>query len=274
MPAAGRGQRLVRFVLGATVLAALVLAAIMVTLGRGADPPLPSPQVSTGGATNCEARRFEGAALTVCRFDARIDVLTLIQGEADGRPYRTFAAIEQALGESAAKVRFAMNAGMFDEQGRAIGLFVENGLERRALNRRDGPGNFHLSPNGVFAQDAAGAVHVTTTERFPSKVPEPHWATQSGPMLVIDGELHPRFDTDGPSRLIRNGVGVSDPQTAWFVISEEAISFGRFARFFRNELGCPDALFLDGSVSSLWDPAAGRRDNHAELGPVVVVSSR
>jgi uncharacterized protein YigE (DUF2233 family) len=93
-------------------------------------------------------------------------------------------------------------------------------------------------------------------------------------MLVIDGELHPRFDTDGPSRLIRNGVGVSDPYTAWFVISEEAISFGRFARFFRDELGCADALFLDGSVSSLWDPAAGRRDSHAELGPVVVVSSR
>ena len=241
-------------------------------LGRRADPHGPPP--ATSGRGGCEARRFEGAALTVCRFDARLQTLTLVQDDAVGRPYRTFAAIEQALGGRAAKVSFAMNAGMFDEQGRAIGLYVENGIERRALNRRDGPGNFHMSPNGVFAQDKAGGVYVTATERFSSEVPDPRWATQSGPMLVIDGELHPRFHTDGPSKLIRNGVGVSDTHTAWFVISEEAISFGRFARFFRDELGCANALFLDGSVSSLWDPAAGRRDSHAELGPVVVVSSR
>lgn len=165
-----------------------------------------------------------------------------------------------------------MNAGMFDEQGEPIGLLVQDGAQRRPLNQRKGPGNFHLLPNGVFAQDMAGGVHVSTGERFRSEVPNPRWATQSGPMLVIDGELHPHFRHDGPSRLIRNGVGVSDPETAWFVISEEGVSFGRFARFFRDELGCADALFLDGSVSSLWDPAAERRDSHAELGPMVVVS--
>jgi uncharacterized protein YigE (DUF2233 family) len=254
------------------LLVLVVLGGAAALLGRRADPEVRPPPVPQPPASECELRRFEGSRFTVCRFDARRDTLALVQADAAGRPYRSFAVVEQALGASAAKVRFAMNAGMFDEQGAPIGLYVENGVERRALNRRDGPGNFHLAPNGVFAQDASGRVHVTASERFRSEVPDPRWATQSGPMLVIDGELHPRFDRDGPSRLIRNGVGVSDPDTAWFVLSEEGVSFGRFARFFRDELGCADALFLDGSVSSLWDPGAERQDGYAELGPMVVVS--
>lgn len=163
-----------------------------------------------------------------------------------------------------------MNAGMYGEDGRPIGLYVERGVRRHALNLRDGPGNFHLKPNGVFAVDKAGHVSVTPSERFGAKR-DVLSATQSGPMLLVGGKLHPRFDQDGPSRLVRNGVGVSEPETAWFVISEEGVSFGRFARFFRDELHCRDALFLDGTVSSLWDPGAGRQDGYASLGPMIAV---
>ena len=100
------------------------------------------------------------------------------------------------------------------------------------------------------------------------------WATQSGPMLVLDGRIHPRFSADGESRLVRNGVGVADPRTAFFVISEDPVSFGRLARFFRDALGCRDALFLDGTVSSLWDPSAARQDGYASLGPLIAVFRR
>ena len=93
-------------------------------------------------------------------------------------------------------------------------------------------------------------------------------------MLVIDGELHPRFAEDGASRFVRNGVGLRDAHTAYFVISSGMVSFGRFARFFRDELHCRDALFLDGTVSSLWAPSIGRSDDNHELGPMVVVLDR
>ena len=73
---------------------------------------------------------------------------------------------------------------------------------------------------------------------------------------------------------VRNGVGVADPHTAWFVISEGAVSFGRFARFFLDVLDCPDALYLDGGVSSLWDPGAGRQDPYSSLGPMIAVFRR
>lgn len=224
--------------------------------------------------TGCRKRAFEGSLFTVCKFDAQTDQLAIVYQGPDGRPLRSFAALRRTLGPRAARVRFAMNAGMFDEAGAPIGLFVEYGLRRHGLNLREGGGNFHLLPNGVFAQGEDGRVHVTTSPQFAASVPRPRWATQSGPMLVIDGKLHPRFDADGPSRLIRNGVGVGDAGTAWFAISEDGVSFGRFARLFRDGLGCRNALFLDGSVSSLWDPATGRQDEVAELGPMVVVSRR
>ena len=99
------------------------------------------------------------------------------------------------------------------------------------------------------------------------------WETNPSFALAVGG-LHPAFQPDGESRHIRNGVGTIDRRRAWFVISEEPVSFGRFARFFRDVLGCRDALFLDGTVSSLWDPAAGRRDDGYEFGPIAAVFER
>ena len=93
-------------------------------------------------------------------------------------------------------------------------------------------------------------------------------------MLVIDGALHPRIQPDGPSQLIRNGVGVRDDHTAVFVISQGPISFGRFARFFRDSLHCPNALFLDGTISGLWAPALQRKDGAHPMGPMLVVLAR
>jgi uncharacterized protein YigE (DUF2233 family) len=213
----------------------------------------------------CEAKTFEGSAFTVCRFNAGRETIELIQGS------RSLAAVEARLGARARQVKFAMNAGMYDEEGRPIGLFVSNGKVGKPLNLRHGSGNFHLLPNGVFAQDEKGALSITPSPEFAKRVSSPRWASQSGPMLVIDGKLHSKFDANGQSQLIRNGVGVQDPRTAFFVISEDPVSFGRFARFFRDSLGCKDALYLDGTVSSLWDPAGARQDAYSSLGPIHVV---
>jgi uncharacterized protein YigE (DUF2233 family) len=166
-----------------------------------------------------------------------------------------------------------MNAGMFDATGAPIGLFVANGRESQALNQQTGPGNFHMQPNGVFFVDGARQPHVATTADYAAGGAQPVWATQSGPMLVIAGKLNAQFSQDGTSRYVRNGVGVRDG-VAYFVISEAAVSFGKFARFFRDGLKCQNALYFDGAVSSLWVPSAGRRDDGSLLGPMVVVSAR
>ena len=183
-------------------------------------------------------------------------------------PVRQFSELETRLGARAAKVAFAMNAGMYDEHGRPIGLAIVDGKQKHAINRNEGGGNFHLMPNGVFQVRKNGRAEVVTSDKWrPS--PDIRIATQSGPMLVIDGKLHPAFEHDGMSRNIRNGVGVTGAK-ALFVISDDPVSFGKFARFFRDRLKARNALFFDGSVSALWDPANGRRDLTKPLGPIIV----
>jgi uncharacterized protein YigE (DUF2233 family) len=243
-PAGGRGKT------------ALCAFAVLLAACDGPKPDAAPDQVPDAPAASpvspaCESRSFEGSAFTVCRFDSRRDELRLAWRGPDGAPLRSLAALERSLGTDSLRVRFAINGGMYDEEGAPVGLYVESGRKRKRLNLRSGPGNFHLMPNGVFAVDGKSRVSVTPSREFAAKGRLPRWATQSGPMLVIHGKLHPRFDRDGASRLVRNGVGVKDAATAYFAISEEGVSFGRFARFFRDRLGCADALFLDGSVSSL-----------------------
>ena len=218
--------------------------------------------------TACAPKTFEGSRFSVCAAPkGQIEVRT---AKAGGAPYRDFLALESALGRRAGNLAFAMNAGMFDEEGRAIGLLVEDGKTLHPINLKNGGGNFHLLPNGVFLVRRSGKAEVVTSPSYkPSK--DIAFATQSGPMLVIGGKLHPQFEPDGQSRNIRNGVGIAPDGTAVFAISEDPVSFGRFARFFRDGLKTRNALYFDGSVSSLWDPAGHRRDNHSELGPMVLV---
>jgi uncharacterized protein YigE (DUF2233 family) len=216
----------------------------------------------------CRSLLFEGERFTVCR-DPGTRIELHVAGR-DGRPYRSFAALEHVLGAKSAQVCFAINAGMFDEAGKPIGLAIADGRELKAINRREnGGGNFHMQPNGVFLVRRDGSAEVVTTQAF---VPSSDIvaATQSGPMLVVDGALNPRFSADGTSRYVRNGVGVDGAGVPVFVISDAPVSFGKFARLFRDALGCRNALYLDGSVSSLWDPANNRMDSFAGLGPMLV----
>ena len=216
----------------------------------------------------CSDRMFEGSRFTACSVPrGRVEVRTAAK---TGTPYRGFAALQAALGPAAKDVAFAMNAGMFGESGNAIGLLVEDGGQLHAINLRKGGGNFHLLPNGVFLVRKDGRASIVTSTLYKPS-PDVRFATQSGPMLVIGGRIHPKFDPDGESRNIRNGVGISPNGTPVFVISKDPVSFGKFARFFRNSVKARDALYFDGAVSSLWDPANGRLDAHSELGPMVVV---
>jgi uncharacterized protein YigE (DUF2233 family) len=216
----------------------------------------------------CELLMFEDRPYTACRFDLREDALALYNLDADGRPYGSFSVLAADLSAQGKSLVFAMNAGMYDEALRPIGLYVENGHQLKKVNRRAGGGNFHLKPNGVFwiKGDRGG---VTETEAYVKEGLGPDFATQSGPMLVIDGDLHPKFTADGTSAKQRNGVGAIDDHHVVFVISEGPVNFHSFARLFRDGLGCRNALFLDGSISSLFDAAASRNDDFVPLGPMV-----
>ncbi|MFC7537577.1 phosphodiester glycosidase family protein [Sphingomonas sp. GCM10030256] len=225
----------------------------------------PSGELSAAEGV-CRSIMFEESRFTACKpANARLE---LYAAGADDPPLRSFAALGAALGGRAEDVQFAMNAGMFDEEGRPIGLAVSSGKEVHRINRRRGTGNFHLMPNGVFLVRGDGSAAVVPTSDYRGE--DVVLASQSGPLLLINGKLHPRFEADGESRYARNGVGVDRGGTPVFVISDDAVSFGKLARVLRDEFNSVDALYFDGSVSSLWDPANNRMDSFAPLGPMIV----
>lgn len=238
------------------------LAACLTFVGPVLAAPAPAP---------CRPVQAEGETYTVCTVDLRRDKVRLFWRGADGQPYSSLSTLGDRQGPS---LRFAMNAGMYDKDQAPVGLYVEEGRELKGVSTASGPGNFHLKPNGVFyvKGDRAG---VLDTTRYLRVNPKPDFATQSGPMLVVDGHIHPKISSDGPSQKIRNGVGVRDEgRTAVFAISERPVSFGAFARLFKDTLSCRNALFLDGSVSSLYAPSMNRSDLSRPLGPMVGAVAR
>jgi uncharacterized protein YigE (DUF2233 family) len=216
-------------------------------------------------AVDCYDHTFDGTEFSICAVDPSQDDLRLFLNDAQGDPFGSWAAIENVIGP----LSFAINGGMYHNDRRPVGYYVEDFDQSMFLVTNPGPGNFGLLPNGVFCF-GDGQVQVIETLSFEASAPECRYATQSGPMLVIDGALHPRFISGGTSRHLRNGVGVKDG-IAYFAISNSPVNFDTFGRLFRDFLNTPNALYFDGKVSRLYAPSIRRNDFGVRLGPIVGV---
>ncbi len=213
----------------------------------------------------------DGATYTVIRVDPAHDELQLFTAPSlDEKPPLGFAEVIEQARAHKQTLRFAMNAGMFEPDLSPVGLLVANGVQVRPISLDQGYGNFYLKPNGVFLLAKTGARIVESSE-YAGLHDEVTLATQSGPLLLHRGALHPAFRAASTSRLIRNGVGIDVQGKIVFVISDGPVNFHQFAILFRDALHCDDALYLDGTVSSLYAPELGRNDAKTKLGPIIGV---
>lgn len=232
--------------------------------------PSPTPSVAAGPSA-CRSVTFETVALTHCIADPATHAITMANLGADKQPFGSLSAFAGSVDPE--RIAFAVNGGMYGDDLKPIGYYVQNGERTGELNRANGDGNFYMKPNGVFFGTGNTWRVLGSNTFFETVGDRPDFGTQSGPLLLIDGKLHPEIQDDGPSKAIRNGVGVDASGKAHFVISDAPVSFGQLARFFRDELKVSTALYLDGQVSSLWDPASGRQDK-GRVGPIIVVTKR
>lgn len=220
---------------------------------------------------HCRALKHKSNPYMVCTFSAPRDDIRLFFANGTGEPYLQFDALADDLKARGKTLIFAMNGGMYHEDRRPVGYLRDDNGDTASVNTNDGPGNFHMKPNGVFwLRD--GKAGVAESETYLSLDLDPDYATQSGPMLVIDGDIHPSINSDGTSRKRRNGVGVSrNGETVYFAISDVPVTFHDFASLFRDKLNAPDALFLDGQVSRMYAPAISRDEQGLDMGPIVGV---
>jgi uncharacterized protein YigE (DUF2233 family) len=229
---------------------------------------------SVSAAPLCKDVVFEGNSFGICDIDLRQVRISLHLRDESGAPYMFPSRLRAALEAQGQQVLAIMNAGMFEADLSPVGLYLERGRLLKAANRRNGPGNFHLKPNGIFFF-SGGRAGVSETGAYDTHRRWPEESgTQSGPMLVINGRLHPRFDQDGESRKTRNGVGVRQDGTVVFAVSRSGVSFGTFARLFRDQMNTPNALFLDGSVSVLSGEGIGTVGGFPPMpiGPMLAVT--
>lgn len=219
----------------------------------------------------CEEVRDGAASYVACRFDPDREDIRLHLAGPGGEAYGGFVALRQQLWAERRVLLFAMNAGMYHHDLSPVGYFAEYGKVLKPAVTGGGWGNFHLLPNGVFLM-THGKAEVMETKAFVARGVTPDFGTQSGPMLVIDGRLHPRFLPDSDSFKIRNGVGVDDQGRVHMVVSRVPVRFYDFAAFFRDRLGCANALYLDGTISSVFVAEETRVDRLFPMGPILSVS--
>jgi len=222
-----------------------------------------------GAEDTCRTVEHLGDSYDICTTDdaSRLD---LWRADASGKVFGEFSAIDALLASDGKALAFAMNGGMYHDDRSAVGHYVDRYGAQTPVMTRAGPGNFGLLPNGVFCV-AGSTASIIESRAFKSAPKDCRIATQSGPMLVIDGKLHPKFLPESTSRKWRNGVGVDANGAVHFAISNGAVRFHDFATLFRDVLNSPNALFLDGTISRLHAPALGRSDGGARMGPILGV---
>lgn len=221
--------------------------------------------------SSCADIQGQAGLYTACRFDPKEVDIRLHLADPDGNIFGGFDPLRRQLWAERRVLLFAMNAGMYHDDRSPVGLFVDYGRVVKPAVTGGGWGNFHLLPNGVFLMND-GRAEVMETLAYQKSGMAPDFATQSGPMLVINGQLHPRFLPDSDSLKIRNGVGVDAQGRVHMVISKVPVRFYDFATLFRDRLGCRNALYLDGSISSVFIADQNRDDRLFPMGPILSVS--
>ena len=172
------------------------------------------------------------------------------------------------LAQQNKRLLFSVNGGMYNKDGSPQGLYIENGKELKAIDRQEaGYGNFYLQPNGIFCINNNNTAEILQTSQLkdPSQI---KFATQSGPMLIIDGKLHPKFRKGSKNMHIRNGVGLLPNGHLLFAMSKEKINFYDFAQYFKDN-DCTNALYLDGFVSRTYLPSKDWLQEDGNFGVII-----
>lgn len=203
-------------------------------------------------------------------IDPKATPIVMYNQDDSGRALGNIGKLKTFLESKGQHLRFAMNGGMYMEDLSPLGLYVENSKQlRRLITKTDGYGNFYLQPNGVFGVTSKGRAFLVTTPNYAVQK-DVLYATQSGPMLVVDGKINDQFKQGSVNVYIRNGVGLLPDGKALFAISQEPVNLYDFALFFQ-EHGCANALFLDGAISKAYMPGEGLRQMGGALGPLIAV---
>lgn len=204
--------------------------------------------------------------------DTKTQDLQLFWKNDKGEIFKSIQNLKNYVDSKNLTLTFAMNGGMFNKDFSPQGLFIQSTKTLSVLDTVEGNGNFYLKPNGVFyiAIDNNPFICKTTDFKDNGKI---KYATQSGPMLIIDGQVHSAFKDGSTNLNIRNGVGILPDNRVVFAMSKTEINFYDFAKYFQS-LGCKNALYLDGFVSRTYLPEKKWTQTDGNFGVIIGVVAK
>ncbi|RFS17853.1 phosphodiester glycosidase family protein [Emticicia sp. C21] len=226
-------------------------------------------------ANKAERIIMNGNVYSTYTVDLKVSKLTFYHKTPEGRSIGTFKYLYEYLDQQSKSLVFATNGGIYTKALEPLGLYIENGKEIVPINRKKGTDNFYLEPNGIF-YIKNGDANIEASDDFNEKSSKLNFATQSGPLLVIEGNIHPRFVAGSANKTIRSGVGIIDEDKVVFAISDQAVNFYDFATLFKEKFNCQHALYLDGTISKMYLPELNRKelDNTIGFGTFICVEER
>lgn len=224
---------------------------------------------------HADYRRQDIDGITYGIYQATPAEVSLHWRDGEDKAYRSLGNLRSALKKANRHVRMLMNAGIYSKDMTPAGLWIEHGNTITSLNRKSGKGNFHIQPNGVFWLKN-GRAHINTTTAYAKLDPKPDYAVQSGPMLLIDGHINSRFIKGLSSPYSRNAVCTTQKGVLLFILTErrknEWPSFYRLASALKK-IGCHQALYLDGSISSWYIPGVSSTFHWPDFVGIIAVTT-
>lgn len=247
------------------VVLIVVIAALWLILKK-------SPDQSLYRTTEITHQQVSNDSLIAYTVDIKQQTLRLYWKNDDSKILGSIKNLKTWLSAKNQSLLFATNGGMFKKDQSPQGLFIQDGITKAALDTANGNGNFYLQPNGVFYLTQDSTANICSTPDFINTY-KIKYATQSGPMLVIDGKIHPAFKEGSTNLNIRNGVGILPDGNIVFAMSKTEINFYNFALFFKK-LGCKNALYLDGFVSRTYLPEKKWIQEDGNFGVIIGVTAK
>lgn len=220
---------------------------------------------------SCEKEKQINPDFVIYSADIKKDKIELFWKNNQNQPFKNIKNLKDYITSKNQKLKFAMNGGMFMENNIPKGLYIETFKTLHAIDTLSGEGNFYLQPNGIFYITKSNKSTVISTENFKTNS-DIKFATQSGPMLVINGIINPIFQEHSENLNIRNGVGILGNGNPVFVMSKKKINFYNFASLFKS-LGCKNALYLDGFVSRTYLPEKNWIQEDGDFGVIIGITT-
>jgi uncharacterized protein YigE (DUF2233 family) len=219
---------------------------------------------------SCEKGKQINPDFVIYSADMKKDKIEFFWKNNQNQPFKSIENLKKYVNTQNQDLKFAMNGGMFSENNIPKGLYIENFKTLHPIDTLSGEGNFYLKPNGIFYITKSNEFTVISTENFRTNS-DIKFATQSGPMLIINGKTNPVFQKNSDNLNIRNGVGILENGNPIFVMSKKKINFYNFALLFKN-LGCKNALYLDGFVSRTYLPEENWIQEDGDFGVIIGIT--